>query len=446
MKTVAEWFGIPPRLLTKGDVGIEIEVEGKNLPHVSKYWKMEKDGSLRGEENMEYVLAKPSSMKEAELALKYLAVQYKQSESVIDDTVRAGVHVHINVQHLNMLELYSFMSIYLILEEMLVKYCGEFREGNLFCLRAMDAEFLLHKLQEAARTRRFGPLVDDNLRYASMNVKALGTYGSLEFRAMRGTEDLTLIYQWASILFNLREVAKTFKDPQEVISFFSVNQHEGFIERCLGEHAPLFMDQPGWKESMSRGMRHAQTIAFCVDWMKFAKQEELNPFEKVAHKAGDMAWLNEPIAPAPRPKAPRPAEIDIDKLNKARRALGMAPFGEEEFKPMVFKAPPPAPRPYKLEEHPEDWVAYKMKVATCGFERGQVVWRCDRDGHHARVMAAGSDFPNGPNGIPGAYVAHNEIEEIDLFPVGYIGDERVFMDEYEDLSNEAYNREEGGEF
>lgn len=264
MKTVAEWFAIPKHLHTTGDVGIEIEVEGKNLPHLAKYWRNEKDGSLRGEESMEYVLSKPSSMKEAHLALKYLEAQYKRHESVIDDTVRAGVHVHVNVQHLNMLELYSFMTIYLVLEEMLVKFCGEFREGNLFCLRAMDAEFLLHRLQEAARTRRFRPLVDDNLRYASMNVKALGTYGSLEFRAMRGTSDLDLIYKWASILHGIREVARTFKDPQEVISFFSYQQCEGFIDRCLGEHAAEFKSQSDWKESMFRGMRNAQAVAFVL--------------------------------------------------------------------------------------------------------------------------------------------------------------------------------------
>lgn len=404
MKSVAEWFAIPKHLHTTGDVGIEIEVEGKNLPHVAKYWRNEKDGSLRGEESMEYVLSKPSTMKEAHLALKYLEAQYKRHESVIDDTVRAGVHVHINVQHLNMLELYSFMTIYLVLEEMLVKFCGEFREGNLFCLRAMDAEFLLHRLQEAARTRRFQPLVDDNLRYASMNVKALGTYGSLEFRAMRGTSDLDLIYKWASILHNIREVARTFKDPQEVISFFSYQQCDGFIDRCLGEHAAEFKSQSDWKESMFRGMRNAQAVAFCVDWTKFVAQENLNPFEgAVVNKLflNDMPVFIEPPAPA-RPK--------------------------------------PAPRRARNpEDFPENWVAYVCKRNTCGFHEGQVVWRCDTPGHidNPRYMGAGCHFDNGPNGAAGAWV-EDGIEEIELPPIGYIADRRVYIDEYKELVNEQY--------
>lgn len=412
MKTVAEWFGIPNNLLTKGDVGIEIEVEGKNLPHVVKYWRNEKDGSLRGEENMEYVLSKPSTMKEAALALKYLGVQYRQHESVIDDTVRAGVHVHINVQHLNMLELYSFMSIYLVLEEMLVKFCGEFREGNLFCLRAMDAEFLLHRLQEAARTRRFRPLVDDNLRYASMNVKALGTYGSLEFRAMRGTSDLDLIYQWADMLYHLREAACTFKDPQEVISFFSQEQCEGFVNRCLGDYALVVKSQEGWKESLFRGMRNAQAIAFAVDWQKFASSEKLNPFEAAGLvampdfviQANPQAWVNEPIKPA------------------------------------VARPPRPARPVRNPEDFPESWVAYLCKNRTCGFHEGQVVWRCDKPGdmRNPRFMAAGAEFPNGPDGIPGAYVGLAMMEEIELPPIGYIADRRVFMYEYNELVNEKY--------
>lgn len=426
MKTVAEWFGI--RQLTKGDVGIEIEVEGKNLPYVDKYWHNEKDGSLRGEENMEYVLAKPSTMKGAEIALKYLGVQYKKSGAIIDDTVRAGVHVHINVQHLNMLELYSFMSIYLVLEELLVKFCGEFREGNLFCLRAMDAEFIVHKLQEAARTRRFMPLVHDDLRYASMNVKALGNYGSLEFRAMRGTSDLKLIYQWATILYNLREVAKTFKDPQEVISFFSMEQAEGFLKRCLGENADLFREYAGWQDSLHRGMRQAQTIAFSTDWSKFAEREKLNPFEVSIAKYGE--WN---VAAAAAVQAQ--AKVVIPKHRPNENLV--------EVDNMFMQPPQPLIKPQ------DDWQPYIMLRNTCGFEKGQVVWRFDdpkRPGL-ARVMACGSAFNNGPGLVPGAFVQPDEIRELDeMYPVGYIGDHEVFMEEYRDLSDQAYEREHGVDF
>lgn len=278
MKTVAEAFRIPRRCITKGDVGIEIEVEGKNLPRQVKGWNSEADGSLRGEENIEYVLSTPGTLDEAEQALNNLDRAYKANESVVDDTVRAGVHVHINAQHLTLVELFNFITIYLILEEPLTKFCGEYREGNLFCLRSCDAEYVLFALREAAQSRVFGGLVHDNLRYSSMNVKALGTYGSLEFRAMRGTRDLDLIMDWTKILYGLREAAKTFRVPSDVINSFSEGAYELFLTRTLGDYSNLFLQMPGWEKMVKDGMRRAQTIAFATNWEKYFEKEAVNPF------------------------------------------------------------------------------------------------------------------------------------------------------------------------
>ena len=266
MKTVMDWFGLRHSLRTAGDVGIEIEVEGVNLPRVGKYWRMEKDGSLRGPENMEYVLDKPMSLKDAYKALKYLSVSYNKNKTDVHDTVRAGVHVHVNVQHLNIKQLFNFITLYLILEELLVKFCGEFRQGNLFCLRSSDASFLLQRLKQAARGKRFDLLVDDGLRYSSMNVKALGTYGSLEFRAMRGTRDLDLVYSWAELLVGLRETALQYKQPSDIIKFFSEGEVDNFLTRCLGDKVDLFRGQEGYREAVIGGMRRAQDVAFAVDW------------------------------------------------------------------------------------------------------------------------------------------------------------------------------------
>ena len=273
MKTVMQWFNLPRKYKTDGDVGIEIEVEGERLPKLDKYWKNEHDGSLRGPENIEYVLERPMSLKDARIALKYLSVQYNKNDAVVHDSVRAGVHVHINVQDLNIIELYNFMTLYLILEEVLVKHCGQFREGNLFCLRACDADYLLGQLQNAAEDKNFRALVTDQLRYASMNVKALGTYGSLEFRAMRGTRDLDVIYNWAETLLNLREVAKRYESPEKIIEGFSEGEARSFLENAIGERAEEFMFD-GFERMLCDGMRRAQDVAYCVDWNNFNEVEK----------------------------------------------------------------------------------------------------------------------------------------------------------------------------
>lgn len=274
MKTVVDWFHLSPEVLTKGMVGIEIEVEGVNLPPPPTLWRREEDGSLRGEESGEYVFKNPLSLDLAKVALDNLSKAYKKHETVVDDTVRAGVHVHVNVQDLSIVELYNMMTVYLILENVLIKYCGEGREGNLFCLRAMDAPYILYMLKQAVRRREFRNLVDDDLRYSSMNVKALGQYGSLEFRAMRGTRDLDKIYTWACMLYNLRDFAKKFTDPKDILNGFSEGDGYIFLRDAVGDNIHLFDD---WIDEIPQllksGVRCAQEVAYSVNWQAFNEPE-----------------------------------------------------------------------------------------------------------------------------------------------------------------------------
>lgn len=266
MKNVLRQFEVSP---VAGDVGIEIEVEGSNLPSLNargSYWRREADGSLRGEESAEYVLRKPLTLEEARKALDYLDAAYTKNGAVVDDTVRAGVHVHVNCQTLTMTQLYNFMTIFYILEDVLVRFCGEFREGNLFCLRARDAESQVHTIRSAAKSKKFRELFHhDNNRYAAMNIKALGDYGSLEFRTMRGTRDLDLIYTWAEILVTLRNVAMEFTSPCEVIEQFSIQGPLEFLKAMTDTNFDAVFYK-GCEKDLLDGMRMAQDIAYATDW------------------------------------------------------------------------------------------------------------------------------------------------------------------------------------
>lgn len=277
MTTVYQAFGL--RKPEDNDIGLEIEVEGRHLPRAVPGWHRENDGSLRAEETAEYVLSKPATLADVGKHLGALHRAYERDGTVVDDSVRAGIHVHINCQKLTMTQMFNFVTTFFILENLLVHWCGPTREGNLFCLRSADADWMLRVIRIAIRTgihamRRV--LYQDNMRYSSINLKALGDYGSLEFRTMRGTRDLDSVYKWAETLYNLREFSKHFDNPEEVIRQFSIVGPEAFLAEALGENTGMFTKGVhNYREMLMAGVRNAQDIAFCTDWSKFEQKQKV---------------------------------------------------------------------------------------------------------------------------------------------------------------------------
>lgn len=262
-----------------GKFGVEIEVEGKRLPRDLNpmVWRTDRDGSLKAAEAFEYVTPLPVPLEGVKAALDALEAGYRANRSVVDESIRAGIHVHLNVQDYYPEELWTFITTYYVLEDLLTNWCGPSREGNHFCLRSRDSEFSLFAIAEAIRGKNLKGLNTDNLRYAALNPCSLFKYGSLEFRAMRGTRDLDAVYTWVKLIDDLEKGAKQFKTPEDVIYAMSAGGSRGFVEQVLGESAKLFASVPNIDEILRDSMRRTQIIAFAVDWKTY-KPERANPF------------------------------------------------------------------------------------------------------------------------------------------------------------------------
>jgi len=255
------------------EVGIEIEVEGENLPQNTPMgWRREHDGSLRGE-SAEYVLRKPIPRAKVEMMLDRLISKFDSSQ--VFDTGRAGVHIHINIRDLTEVQLYNFICLYLVFEDTLVDYCGEARVGNLFCLRAKDAEYLLELVEAAAIESDLRILHTDAIRYASINCKAICEYGSLEFRAMRSTVDKEVLLGWTGMLLRLKDMSKMFTDPRDIVSTMSWEGGEEFAKKIFGEILSYFPANTDWELCVLEGIRQAQTIAYAGNWKE---KENVVPF------------------------------------------------------------------------------------------------------------------------------------------------------------------------
>lgn len=318
---------------TNGEVGIEIEVEGRNLPHQLRYhWRVEGDGSLRGDESAEYVLKHPVPRDKVDKVLSYWKKVLGEAGSRIDNSERTSVHVHINVQEMTFTQITNFALLYMIMEEALVKFCGPTREGNLFCLRAKDAEYLVNQITNIIRTGNYRYLQSNDLRYASINFVALTKYGSLEFRAMRGTDDIELISNWVSILLKLKDIALKYKRPSDIVSNFSMMGGERWMQETLGDLFPL-VKCDDLDIILQDGVRCVQDIAY-ADTMKKVKQarnkkpiyarpdgeivvDEGFNMEPIVHGRGFYA--NNVIARAPHPEPQalqRMEELQHEEINR----------------------------------------------------------------------------------------------------------------------------------
>lgn len=270
-----------------GEVGIEIECEGNNLAkRISKYWTTHADGSLRGE-SIEYVLNGPISREAVGDALKVLNDELKARGSVVNESYRTSVHVHLNAQTMKIRTVFNQLILYMLFEDLLVEYCGKDRVGNLFCLRAQDAENLIQVLSDALKSGNYGYFNGDHLRYAAVNVNALSKYGSLEFRAFRGTTDPKAIAEWVSILLKIKDAAAEYDNPTEICRDFSVVGPKAFMNKVFGPEISAVLNQ--YKDVEKRlmgGVRMVQDIAFAIDdwspWKPTEKEVEFNGYGGLA--------------------------------------------------------------------------------------------------------------------------------------------------------------------
>lgn len=271
---------------TKGVIGLEIEVEGKHLPMndlVAPIWDYHIDHSLRGAENAEYVLHKPIEFSELDNALDALWQAFRTKKSVLDESNRTSVHVHLNCQMFHFNRLASLTALFYSLEEILTAWCGEHRVGNLFCLRAVDAPAIVTQMKNFLQSDGKATL-RDTLHYAGLNSNALVKFGSLEFRHLRGTSDPDVIKTWVGILERLYRLSADFKDPRDICGLFSAEGPLPFFESIVGDKASAIRGGIGWsddeiRDSVFRGIRLAQDLCYCRDWSNFqALDIKADPF------------------------------------------------------------------------------------------------------------------------------------------------------------------------
>lgn len=298
---------------TTGNIGLEIEVEGNKFPkygtgQYSNYtnvqsdylpaeWSFHHDGSLRGDDNAEYVLKRPLEFDKVPGAVSKLWDMFDGYGTLLDDSNRTSVHVHLNVQSFHLNRLCSFVGMYFAVEDLLTQWCGDHRVGNLFCLRAKDARGIVSSFKTFLKSEGQS-ILSSGLHYSGLNLGALSKFGSLEIRTMRGVSDPKIILDWVAILRRLYDLSGEFTDPRDVVSGFSGGGPLAWLENILGDQyatvvngVPYDTDQI--RNSLYEGIRIAQDVCYCRDWSVYVPRTVArDPFGRKSKTIGTATGLS----------------------------------------------------------------------------------------------------------------------------------------------------------
>lgn len=320
--------GIPGHKLNKpvrsrsflNDLGIEIELEGTGLPNAGyldgvvapsgSMWQVKNDGSLRG--GLEYVLNAPCKEEEVNLLVNGLFDVFDTRKTKLVPSNRCSIHVHYNVGGLKVNSITSIIALWTIFEEPLLRWWGDARYKNHFCLSSKDEG---GSVEAWAKYLREGRLPEETgLRYTALNIVAIRKYGSLEFRGGGAVNDPLIATTWTRFLYRLCEYAKNkYPNPQQIAYDLSERGPDTILRDICGEEFEDFFREiytcvPDFIRSCYESFYNIQPVILGFPWdawmEKIDKAYIPNPFgsekkPKARTALEEIEWR--PAMPAPRP-------------------------------------------------------------------------------------------------------------------------------------------------
>jgi hypothetical protein len=219
--------------------GVELEFEnwdGTTTPPPG--WSITSDGSLRNS-GIEFVSDVTSR---DGLHGSLMAMQRVLDRSALEANARCGVHVHMNMKHLDAGQMFSFMTAYTLLEPAIFrKWCPE-RLNSSFCVpmyKNMHMAAAVHqgvqKLRTAKNPRQPLYAMTRTSKYAAMNASSLNKFGTLEFRQLSATTNMQRVEEWIGLLTSIHDKVTLCDDPINIVSLYEGLGREAFMETYFGE-------------------------------------------------------------------------------------------------------------------------------------------------------------------------------------------------------------------
>lgn len=221
--------------------GIEVEVEARDLPGedaLPPNWRQVDDGSLRGV-SAEYIFVRPKIFTQTKEHITELIDTLRTEGRGLSFSQRTSIHVHVNVAELELQDLLKVISVYYLFENSLLQFCGKDRYTNRFCLSIREAEGPLFALKSSFNPRDLYDLNLESMKYASLNLGAITDKGTLEFRGMRGTDDLDTIFTWLDLINNIFDTALSYPSVKQIFQEIWEGKHDKLTNSIFKEHIAL---------------------------------------------------------------------------------------------------------------------------------------------------------------------------------------------------------------
>src|SRR5882672_2068430 len=135
-KKVIDVFGMQKQPET-GRFGVEVEMEGEQLPDKIPGWALKEEHSLRGE-SREFATDRAVSMQELKDRLFAMAKVLGKYNSKVNTSYRGSTHIHYNVQNETFRTVMNEWVIFTAIEPVFLGIIGGNRNGNLFCMPSYD--------------------------------------------------------------------------------------------------------------------------------------------------------------------------------------------------------------------------------------------------------------------------------------------------------------------
>lgn len=243
-------------------IGVEAELERVGNVSLDGLWHTKSDGSLH-DNGLEYVFSQPLFGNDIINALDQLESAFTSSPpSISNDT---SLHIHVDIRDLSWEQLWKFIMLYIIYEQVLFNYCSPDRENNIFCLSTKRAKRIIttySRLLDIIKNEAYSDsmyLLNEVGRYGGINIAAITHFGSLEFRGHKGEWQKEPILRWINILMCLKKAAMDDTIPWE--RPYVMIKNEGaftFTTYVFGEYAD-YLNFPDFHLALHEGMQLARS-------------------------------------------------------------------------------------------------------------------------------------------------------------------------------------------